>query len=180
MTGDGVLGVHVSTKHVRSLPAQEPVSMDMNELVHTVVAKCRSYLSEQKTVVTFEMGYDLPRTRGNQERLLNVLYALLFRAESSIQSAARTTGIIHIRTWATHGEVRLKVLDNGSGASSGDAHDSQSSLSPTECAEIISDHGGTMYSWCPYAGGASYTIILPVICEDLFSAENPTEDSTPS
>jgi C4-dicarboxylate-specific signal transduction histidine kinase len=142
--------------------APEFIAMDMNDIVHTIVGCGRPYLSE-KTVLTLEMCCELERIRGNEERLTDVLHALLFRAERSIAIAARTSGMIRIRTWATEGEVHLSLSDNGFDASIGDRVATGLCLSLTECAEIISDHGGTMYSWRPYAGGASYTIILPVI-----------------
>ena len=109
------------------------------------------------------MCCELQRIRGNRERLTDVLYALLIRAESSIAVAGRTTCIIRIRTWATDADVRLSLSNNGSDTSIGDTFAPELCLSLTECAEIISDHGGRMYSWRPYAGGARYTIILPAI-----------------
>ena len=159
MTTDGVLSVQASTRLISLLSAPEFVEMNMNDIVHTVLGWSRPYLSERKTALTIEMNCELPRIRGNQERLTDVLSALLFRAERS--SAAGTTGMIRIRSWATDDEVGLSLWDNGFGASR-DTVAPDPCLSLTECAEIISDHGGWMYSWRPYSGGASYTIILPV------------------
>ena len=59
--------------------------------------------------------------------------------------------------------MRLSLSADGSDTSIGDTFAPDLCLSLTECAEIISDHDGRMYSWRPYAGGARYTIILPVI-----------------
>lgn len=138
------------------------MATDVNDIVHTVVGSSRSYLSE-KTVITVETCGDLPYIRGNQERLTDVLTALLFRAQRSIAIAARTTAMIRIRTGATEGEVRLNLSDDGSHAGIGETVAPGLCLGLTECAEIISDHGGRMYSWRPYAGGASYTITLPAL-----------------
>ena len=127
---------------------QEFVATDMNDIVH-IVAGSRPSL-------TTEMDCDLPQIRGNQERLTDVLQALLLRAERSIAVAGGTSGTIRIRTWVTGDQVRLSLSHNGFDAGTPDP-----CLSLTECAEIISDHGGRMVSWRPYANGASYTIVLP-------------------
>ena len=162
MTGDGVLSVDASTQPVGSRTAPRFVATDVNDIVHTAIGGSRSYLSE-KTSLTLETCCEPQRIQGNQERLTDVLSALLFRAERSISTAARTTGAIRIRTWATDGEVRLSLSSDGSDTSIGDTVGTDRCLSLTECAEIISDHGGRVYSWRPCTGGATYTIVLPVI-----------------
>ena len=162
MTGDVVLSVDVATQPIRSRAVPKFVATDVNDIVHTVVGCGRSYLS-RKTALTLEMCCGPQRILGNQERLTDVLFALLFRAERSIAIAARTTGAICIRTWATDGEVRLSLSSNGFDTSIGDTGGTDRCLSLTECAEIISDHGGRVYSWRPCAGGATYTIVLHVI-----------------
>jgi C4-dicarboxylate-specific signal transduction histidine kinase len=165
MTRDGVPSVEaLTTRSITStLPAApEFVATNVNDIVQAVVGSGRPYLSE-KTVLSVEMCCELERIWCNQDRLTDVLYALLFRAERSIAIAAQTPGMIRIRTWATGGDVRLSLSDNGFDASIGDTVARDLCPSLTECAEIISDHGGRMYCWRPYAGGASYTIILPVI-----------------
>jgi C4-dicarboxylate-specific signal transduction histidine kinase len=162
MTGDVALSVGASTQPIRSRAVPKFVATDVNDIVHTVAGCGRSYLSK-KTALTLEMCCEPQRIQGNQERLTDVLFALLFRAERSIAIAARPTGAICIRTWATDGEVRLSLSSNGFDTSIGDTVGTDRCLSLTECAEIISDHGGRVYSWRPSAGGATYTIVLPVI-----------------
>ena len=162
MIGDGVLSAAASTQSMSSPAAWQFVATDMNDIVHTVAASGRSYRSG-KTVLTLEMSSELQRIRGDQERLAEVLSALLFRAERSIAKAARTDGTIRIRTWATEADVRLRLSTDGLDASVGDMTATDFGLSLTQCAEIISDHGGRMVFWRPYAGESSYTIILPAI-----------------
>jgi hypothetical protein len=131
MTGQGVLSA-----------VPEFVAADVNDIVHAVVQ----------------------RVQGNQKQLTDVLHALLLRAERSIALTARPTGVIRIRTWATEADVRFSLLANGSDgfdAVTDDAFATDLFLSLIECAKIISDHGGRMYAWRPYAGEASYTIVLP-------------------
>lgn len=162
MTGDGVLSVAALTQPIRSRAIPKFVATDVNDIINTAVECGRSYLSD-KTALTLEMCCEPQRIHGNQERLTDVLSALLFRAERSIALAARTTGAIRIRTWAMDGEVRLSLSANGFDNSIGDTVGTDMCLSLTECAEIISDHGGRVYSWRPCAGGATYTIVLPAI-----------------
>jgi len=133
---------------------QEYVPTDMNDIVHTVAGSSWPYL-------TTETDCDLPQVRGNQERLTDVLSALLLRAERSVALAGGTSGMIRIRTWLTGDQVRVTLSHNGL-----DSSTSAPCLSLIECAEIISDHGGRMFSWRPYANGASYTIVLPATRTD--------------
>jgi C4-dicarboxylate-specific signal transduction histidine kinase len=151
MTGHGV----------QTAAAPEFIATDVNDIVHAVVGSGRSCLPG-KTVLTLEMCCELQRIRGNQECLTDVLHALLLRAERSIANADQPTGTIRIRTWATDADVRLSLLINGADVSIGDTVATGLGLSLTECAKIISDQGGRMYAWRPYAGEASYTIVLPV------------------
>ena len=162
MTGDRLQSVETSTGLISSPALRQFVATDMNDIVHTVVGCTRPYLSGH-TVLSIETCGDLPPIRGNQERLADVLFALLFRAERSIAIAARTTSMIRIQTTATDRDVRLKLSDDGFDSGIGETLIPDPCLGLTECAEIISDHGGRMYSWHPNAGGASYTIILPVL-----------------
>ncbi len=160
--GDRVPSAEASARFVSPLTAGQCLAADMNDIVHTVAGCSRPYLSEH-TVLTIETCGDLPRIRGNPDRLTDVLYALMFRAERSTASSARNSSMIRIRTMATHGEVRLSLSDDGWDTGLGDSAAPDLLLGLTECAEIISDHGGSMVSWRPYAGGAIYTIILPAL-----------------
>ena len=164
MTGEGVLDVHAPRQFISlppSLEFLEFAEMDINDVVYTV--GYRPSLSEQKASITIETSRELPRIRGNQKLLSSVVDALLLRAKHSVAVTAPKTSMIHIRTWATDGDVRLSLSHNGFGAGPRDRVTPDSCLTLTKCAEIISDHGGMMWSWHPCAGGASYTIILPVL-----------------
>jgi hypothetical protein len=137
---------------MNSRAARQFDTMDADPVCHTRVgftppSPCAG------TVLTIEISVDLPRIRGKQERLIDLLYAVLFRAEHSAK-IGRRTATIGIKTVFIDGKVHLCLSENGF---------DNLCLGLTECAEIISDHGGSMYSWHPIQGGASYAIILPAV-----------------
>jgi len=162
MIKDGVLTAVAATQSMSAPAAWQFVATDMNDIVHTVAGSGRPNRSGN-AVLSLEMSSGLQRIRCDQERLADVLSALLFRAERSIANAARTAGMIRIRTWATEDDVRLRLSTDGLDDSAGDMTATDLGLSLTECAEIISDHGGRMVFWRPFAGESSYTIILPAV-----------------
>ena len=142
-----------------AFPLTTWVRSDLNEILRDVIGNCQPLLVDAEIALAVEMTSNLPGIMADREALAAVLFALVVRGQHSIAKAEQHNGMIRLKTWAQHDSVYLSLADNGLGATSGDEHQ-YVGMGLTECAEIIADHGGRMFSWRTYVGDSTYTLEL--------------------
>ena len=136
---------------------------DLNDIVQSVVADLEPSLSEGTTVLTVETSRGLPAIRGDRGQLTRVVATLLRRAEHSAAAAGRLPARICVRTWEQQETVHLSVSDNGILGSVCTIVDPGLALSLCQCADIVANHHGKIYSWRAWSSQITViTVILPI------------------
>jgi PAS domain S-box-containing protein len=147
------------------------VSIDLNQLIHEVLALVEGVLQSHRVVVRTELDGMLGPVAGNRVQLQQVLFNLVTNAIEAMQSTADRTMLIKSELESA-GEVRVTVEDSGSGIDPKDIDKIFSTFFTTKlegmgmglsiCRSIIESHGGRLWASPGHSRGAVFQFTLPV------------------
>ena len=146
------------------------VSIDLNQLIHEVLALVEGVLQRHWVVVRTELDGMLGPVTGNRVQLQQVLFNLVTNAIEAMQSTADRTMLIKSELESA-GEVRVTVEDSGSGIDPKDIDKIFSTFFTTKlegmgmglsiCRSIIESHGGRLWASPGHSRGAVFQFTLP-------------------
>jgi signal transduction histidine kinase/CheY-like chemotaxis protein len=149
---------------------------DLNQIVCNVV-DLRRHQQEELMDVVLDLDDTLPKGVGDPSLIEQVVLTLLMNAEDAITSEPERNGLIEIRTCIRNDRIQLHVTDNGP------SRDTANIFEPVDggvglniSAEIAKDHGGDLFAWNAYGGGATLTFELPIHTEDADSVTSQLKD----
>ena len=120
-------------------------SFDLNEIVYQA-ARDFSRTRGSHIALALDTTAGLPRIKGDRDQLICVVYSLISRA------ADEGSQWIGVRTWMENERVRLSVSDETSKPAW--------PFIVEQCAGIVSEHQGEMFSWRT-ENGSVHTLQLP-------------------
>src|SRR6266566_3516154 len=148
----------------------------LSDLVHGVVSAVEPLAAEKRLAFTAEVPPDLPKGRGDERRLSQVLLNLVGNA---IKFTDR--GEVAIRAFATNGAFTVAVCDTGSGIAAADQakifeefQQADSSITRKKggtglglsiAKRIIEMHGGRIWVESEPGKGSTFHFTLPVRVE---------------
>jgi PAS domain S-box-containing protein len=146
------------------------VSIDLNHLIHEVLALVRVAVQKHGIVVRTELDEMLCQVTGNRVQLQQVLFNLISNAIEAMESAGDRNLLIKSEL-EKNGEVRISVEDSGSGIDPKDIDKVFSSFFTTKvegmgmglsiCRSIIESHGGRLWASPDRSRGAVFHLTLP-------------------
>jgi len=148
----------------------------MKELVHTVFAAVESLAAEKKLALNVDVAADLPRGRGDERRLSQVLLNLVGNALKFTEA-----GQVRVRAGLKDGEFLVSVSDTGPGISAADQQrifeafqqvDSSltrkkggTGLGLSIARRIVELHGGRLSVDSVLGKGSTFSFTIPVRVE---------------
>ncbi|CAM2067137.1 Response regulator [Sulfidibacter corallicola] len=155
----------------------EPV--DLNQCVHRALILCGNRLNHLEAEVVLELDTDLPNTRGNAQKLEQVLVNLIVNAADAMEElTGRVRPRLVFRTSFDPMHTELTVTDNGVGIPPEKLPDiwnpfftskdvgKGTGLGLSISQGIIEDHKGTITAENAAKGGTRFTIRLPKAVPD--------------
>ncbi|PAY08428.1 two-component sensor histidine kinase [Bradyrhizobium sp. UFLA03-84] len=152
--------------------ARARTSLDIDDLIHEALAVVRDQLQENRVAVRADSDKKLPRIRGEQVQLQQVLVNLMTNA---IESMAAKNGnrALSIRSEVHHsGYVMVSVEDTGKGLDPSAVDRIFNPMFTTKtrgmgmglsiCRSIIEAHGGQLWVTADNAHGAIFHFTVPV------------------
>jgi PAS domain S-box-containing protein len=146
------------------------VSIDLNHLIHEVLALVQGPLQKHGIVVRTELEEMLGQVTGNTVQLQQVLFNLISNAIEAMESAADRKMLIKSE-FENCGEVQITVEDSGTGIDPKDIDKIFSSFFTTKiegmgmglsiCRSIIESHGGRLWASPGHSRGAVFRFTLP-------------------
>jgi PAS domain S-box-containing protein len=146
------------------------VSIDLNHLIHEVLALVRGAVQKHGIVVRTELDETLCQVTGNRVQLQQVLFNLISNAIEAMESAGDRNLLIKSEL-EKNGEVRISVEDSGSGIDPKDIDKVFSSFFTTKvegmgmglsiCRSIIESHDGRLWASPDRSRGAVFHFTLP-------------------
>jgi signal transduction histidine kinase/DNA-binding response OmpR family regulator len=146
----------------------------VNDVVEQAVTATSSLFQAKALPVVLELADDLPATRGDHHRLVQVLINLL-------SNACKFTdrGAVTVRTALGERELRVSVADTGPGVAEADhpklferfkqvgdtltGKPQGTGLGLPICKEIVEHHGGWITVESALGAGATFTFTLPLV-----------------
>jgi len=151
---------------------------DLNQIVCNAV-DLRRHQQEELLDVVLNLDDDLPKGIGDPSLIEQVVLTLLMNAEDAATSNPDREGLIEIRTCIRNERIQLHVTDNGP------SRDATNIFEPVDggvglniSAEIAKDHGGDLFAWNSYGGGATLTLELPIPTEEVDAVVSQLKDKT--
>ena len=146
-------------------------SLDMNDLIRKTLALVRGNLETHGTDVQTEADEELPRIRGDQVQLQQVLINLMTNAIDAM-ACADGERVLWVRSQAyDSGNVLVTIEDNGSGIEPGTMDRIFDLLFTTKahgmgmglpiCRSIIDAHGGRLWATANRPRGAIFQFTVP-------------------
>lgn len=169
-------------------PQKHPV--DLNSIIERTLQLHEHSLRSNGISVDFQPQRDLPSVAGDPNQLIQVFLNLVSNAEQAIREV-RVSGRIQIRISRDLNRLRATVQDDGAGIKpeilnrifdpfyTTKRPGGGTGLGLSICASIIREHRGTIDAELLPAGGAAFTIYLPIV-EDGKAARHgaPGESSS--
>lgn len=150
-------------------PAAKLNSLDMHQLLHEVLGLYEANSSP----ITPKLEAKQTRINGDATRLRQVIHNLLHNAHDALQHVQHRE--IILLTENTAGNLKLSVLDNGSGfpehvlARAFEPYmttkDKGTGLGLPIVKKIVEEHGGSIHIENRQTGGTCVSILLPLIAE---------------
>jgi len=168
-------GQHVSDviQSVRSMFKSKEVaraSIDLNQLIHEVLALAGGALQNHGVVVRTELDEMLVPVTGNRVQLQQVLFNLITNAIEAMESVAERVMLVKSERESA-GEVLVTVEDSGSGINQGNVDQIFETFFTTKtdgmgmglsiCRSIIESHGGRLWASPGHLRGAVFRFTLP-------------------
>jgi C4-dicarboxylate-specific signal transduction histidine kinase len=145
--------------------------MDLNALIRETLDLLRTELLIRHVQPITELASALPRVVGSYVQLQQVVLNLVLNAADALSAIAPDERRFRIRTEATGAEVRLYVVDNGSGIAANDLDKVFNPFWSTKpggmgiglaiCQSIITAHHGRISAANNAEGGATFCVRLP-------------------
>ena len=139
---------------------------DLNKIVANAI-ELRRHQQALGFGVALDLDDTLPKGIGDPSLIEQVVLTLLMNAEDALAAQPDRDGLLEIRTCVRNDRIQLHVTDNGL------SRDTAIIFEPADggvglniAAEIAKDHGGELYAWNCYGGGATLTFELPIPTED--------------
>jgi signal transduction histidine kinase len=148
----------------------------MKELVHTVLVAVESLAAEKKLALKVDLAADLPRGRGDERRLSQVLLNLVGNALKFTEA-----GDVRVKAGLEDGQFRVAVADTGPGISPSDQarifeafQQVDSSLTRKKggtglglsiARRIVELHGGRLWVESAPGTGSTFSFTVPVRVE---------------
>jgi len=148
----------------------------MKDLVQTVLVAMESLAAEKKLALKVDVGADLPRGRGDERRLSQVLLNLVGNALKFTE-----TGDVRVKAGLHDGQFRVAVADTGPGISAADQErifeafqQVDSSLTRKKggtglglaiARRIVELHGGRLWVESAPGKGSTFSFTVPVWVE---------------
>ncbi len=178
-------------KRLRAFVARQPIHLapvDLNQVVKDVLALAEYDVRRHEVTVDTALSHDLPPIIADAIQLEQVVLNLLRNALDAIQTVA-PWGRIHLATSHAEQHVRLTISDNGCGL--GEHADrmfepfyttksSGMGLGLTICQTIIESFGGRIRAANQAAGGAVFTIELPLNTPSSVESRHVPSDASPT
>ena len=145
----------------------------INASVETVLQLRRHALYLSNIELEVDLDPALPPSMADRQQIEQVILNLIVNAEQAM-TAAQGGGRLEIRTKQEHNQVVIRVSDDGPGISSENVSrifdpffttkevGQGTGLGLSLCHSIIRDHGGRISVDSEPAGGATFTVELPV------------------
>ena len=154
--------------------AGERIALDINELVRASLALMRAELEMHRVSVQMDLSEGLPRVKGDQVQLQQVLVNLTTNAIDSIAATEGGERVLRVRSANdTANNVTIAVEDSGRGVESTDMDDIFNPLFTTKsqgmgmgltiCRSIVEAHDGRLWAAPNRPRGAVFQFSLPVI-----------------
>lgn len=154
----------------------EPLSLNLNQLVHDVLLISTERLLGEGIVVDWQPKPTLKPLLGWEAKLRSMIKQLLDNAIEAIVDSGSTTRVISITTDDEDGWVRLSVCDSGGGvpdamrirvfepffSSKNTAKEHHAGMGMTLAQEVVNRHAGTIEIDPGYADGCCVQVRLPV------------------
>jgi signal transduction histidine kinase len=157
----------------------ELVPLDLNEVVHEVLALERSDLISHRVVVLQELAADLPALRGDRVQLQQVLLNLILNACQAMAGRPAPERRIVIATARDGDFAQLTISDRGTGIAADALEQVFEPFFTTKrqglglglsiCRSIVEDHGGKLWASNNEGVGATFHLTLPA--DDGVSSE---------
>jgi C4-dicarboxylate-specific signal transduction histidine kinase len=147
-------------------------SLDIHDIVREALTVVRDNLKTHRVAVQADLGERLPRVRGEQIQLQQVLVNLITNAIDSMATKAEE-GVLSIRSEVRHpGYVMVSVEDTGKGLEPGTVDRIFDPMFTTKphgmgmglsiCRSIIEAHEGRLWVTADKSGGATFHFTVPV------------------
>jgi signal transduction histidine kinase len=160
-----------SVRAVFSKQEQETVSIDLNELIMSVLTPGRMYLRSHQVELDLQLADGLPAVESNRVQLQQVVLNLVTNAVEAMESL-RVKRLI-VRTARAPSEwIRITIEDTGSGIDPVNLDQIFKPLFTTKsrgmgiglsvCRSIVEAHGGRIDARSAPQGGAIFEVDLPL------------------
>lgn len=152
-------------------------AVDLNAIIERTLQLHEHSLRRNAIQVDFRPSAGLPSTVGDANQLIQVFLNLVSNAEQAIREV-RPSGLIQIRLGNRDSRICATVQDDGPGIKSEvlpkifdpffttKRPGGGTGLGLSICMSIIREHGGDIEAETLPAGGAAFTVFLPVAVED--------------
>ncbi len=163
-------------------------ALDLNAVVDRTLQLHEHSLRRSSIQVDFHPFPHLPPTIGDANQLIQVFLNLVANAEHAIREV-RTSGRIHIRLGQKASRIFATVQDDGAGIKpevlpkifdpffTTKRPGGGTGLGLSICMSIVREHGGDMEVESLPAGGAAFTVFLPVAVAEKH--QYPKHDTDP-
>ena len=152
--------------------ARTRTSLDIDDVIQEALAVVRDKLQAYRVIVQVEPGERLPRIRGEQIQLQQVLINLIANAIDSMATQDRER-VLSIRSEVHHSRyVKVSVKDTGKGLEAGDVDRIFSPMFTTKadgmgmglsiCWSIVEAHEGRLWVTADKGRGAIFHFTVPV------------------
>ena len=148
-------------------------SLDLNELIRETLDLLRAELLIRHVTPRTDLAPGLPAIEGGRVQLQQVLLNLILNAADAMSEIELGKRSLEIRTETTGADVRLSVVDNGSGIPETDLRKVFEPFHSTKtggmgiglaiCQTIVTAHHGTIAATNNAEGGTAFCVRLPVV-----------------
>jgi C4-dicarboxylate-specific signal transduction histidine kinase len=148
------------------------VPMDLDELVQETLDLVRTELMARQVAFAISLAPSLPQVNGDRVQLQQVLLNLILNAADAMGGVNAERRLLTLRTDHDGTNVRLCVVDRGTGIAPGDLDKVLEAFWSTKaggigvglaiCHSIITAHRGTLTATNNPDGGATFCFTLPL------------------
>ena len=169
-------------------PAPQKKAVDLNSIVERTLQLQEHSLRRNNVEVDFQSQPALPPIIGDGNQLIQVFLNLISNAEHAIREI-RDNGRIQIRIGRIGGHISVTVQDDGIGVSpealpklfdpfyTTKRPGGGTGLGLSICLSIIREHGGSIDVETLPAGGAAFTVYLPIASTSEPAPASPSRGS---